>query len=257
MRKLQKISIIAGILLIVVIGYAGYLRLHYEVPILMYHSLDASRVDSYAAVSPEHFREQLQFIKQGGYKVMPLEEYCSMLKDGRKPPRKSVVITFDDGHKDNLAAAELLEEFGFPATVFIIANKLGRPGYLSREDVKLILRDEHMAIGSHTLNEVYLPDASEAVLRREITGSRKKLEEIFGRDINTFSYTIGGFNEVALREVQDAGYICACTTNRGYDRKPNRFALRRIKINDGDTGFGLMAKLSGHYNLFRKPKKPY
>jgi peptidoglycan/xylan/chitin deacetylase (PgdA/CDA1 family) len=180
-----------------------------------------------------------------------------MLRDGAKPQRKSVVITFDDGHKDNVVATEILKEFGIPATIFIIANKLGQPGYLSQEDVRLILEKDNLNIGSHTLNEVYLPDASDEVLRQEIADSRKKLKDLFDRDINAFSYTSGGFNEAALREVQEAGYLCACTTNRGYDSGLNRFALRRIKITDRDTPFRLKAKLSGHYNIYRKLKKPY
>jgi len=255
---MKKIGIIISLLLVVVIAsYAGYVIQHYEVPILMYHSLDASRIGSYAAVSPQRFREQMRIIKEGGYKVMELEEYCRLLKEGIEPPRKSLVITFDDGHKDNLVAAKILEEFGFPSTIFLIVDKLGQTGYLSQEDVRFLLKEGNVDIGSHTLNEVYLPDAPAEVLTREIAGSRKKLKQLFGEDINTFSYTIGGFNKTILEAVEQAGYLCACTTNRGYDRGLNRFALRRIKITERDRAFRLKAKLSGHYNIFRRLKKPH
>jgi hypothetical protein len=60
-----------------------------------------------------------------------------------------------------------------------------------------------------------------------------------------------------LREVKEAGFLCACTTNRGYSGNVDRFALRRIKITNRDKGFSLWIKLSGFYDMFKKVRKPY
>ena len=236
-----------------------YLNQNYATPILMYHSFDKSQVDTYAALDPEVFRKQMEYIRAGGYKVVSLWEYCKLLKEEEAIPKKLVVITFDDGYKDNLKAMEVLREFGYPVTIFAIAKKIGKEGFLSKEDIASFLADEKLRvdIGSHTSTHAYLPDQERLVVKREIFQSKKLLEDSFSQEVKAFSYPIGGFTEKALSDVQEAGYLCACATNRGFSRKLNRFALRRIKVTNRDSNFKLWAKLSGFYNAFRKPKNPY
>ena len=86
---------------------------------------------------------------------------------------------------------------------------------------------------------------------------KKNLEELFLKDIKTISYPVGGFDKRVLKEVENSDYLCGCTTNRGFSKKLDRFALRRIKITNRDLGLRLWAKLSGFYNIFKKVKKPY
>ena len=256
MKKLTLFFLVAALLLG---SFWIYLNQNYATPILMYHSLDKGRVETYAAVDLEVFRKQMEFIKARDCKVVLLSEYCRLLKDGEPIPRNLVVITFDDGYKDNLKIAEVLKEFGYPVTIFVIAKEIGEDGFLSRKDIVSLLADKEVKvnIGSHTLTHAYLPDQERLAMKREISQSKSLLEEIFSQDVEVFSYPIGGFTKEALSDVEEAGYLCACATNRGFFRKLNRFALRRIKITNRDLGFKLWAKLSGFYNSFRKPKNPY
>ncbi len=234
-----------------------YLNQNYTTPILMYHSLDKARVETYAAVDPEVFQQQMEFIRTGGHKVISLRRYCQLLKSSQPIPRNLVVITFDDGYKDNLKAIKILNEFDYPAIFFLIADRIGEEGYLSKEDIRSLIKSSGGSIGSHTLTHAYLPDQGIARMQREVFQSKKLLEEYFPQNIKVISYPIGGFNQTLLDEVQRAGYLCACTTNRGFSREVEPFALRRIKVTNRDLGFRLWAKLSGFYNVFRKPKKPY
>ena len=256
---MKKLSIFLLVVLLLFGSFWVYLNQNYATPILMYHSLDKAKVKTYAAVDPVVFRQQMEFIKAGGYRVISLVEYCRLLKVGKSIPQNLVVITFDDGYKDNLKAIEVLKELGYPVTIFVIAKEIGRDGFLSREDIVSFLADEEIRvnIGSHTLTHAYLPDQERLAMKREISQSKSLLEENFSQDVETFSYPIGGFTKEALSDVEKAGYLCACATNRGFSRKLNRFALRRIKITNRDLGFKLWAKLSGFYNSFRKLKKPY
>jgi len=253
----KKVKIGLAVITVLVFSFFIYLNKNYQVPILMYHSLDESKVGSYAAVEPDVFYNQMKFIKKFGYKVISLPEYCSLLKTKELIPHDLVVITFDDGYRDNLYGIEVLKEFNYPATIFIIANKIGLKEYLLKEDIKEFLETTKVGIGSHTLNEAYLPDTEAKQLKKEIFESKTALEKVFKREIDTFSYSIGGFTEEILGLVKEADYLCACTTNRGFSRKLDQFALRRIKITNRDLGFRLWAKLSGFYNIFKKPKKPY
>ncbi|MCF7907752.1 MAG: polysaccharide deacetylase family protein [Candidatus Omnitrophica bacterium] len=254
---MKKIFIPLLIVWIIFFSFFWYLNRNYETPIFMYHSLDPERIDNYAAVAPDNFIKQMEYIDRHGYRVIELDEYCRLRRAGAPVPKKSLVITFDDGHKDNLVAFEVLKRFNFPATFFIIVDKLNSPSYLSRVDIAQALENPKITIGSHTVSEAYLPSLGPNELSYEIRNSKAALEDLFSKTIKFFSYTIGGYNRQTLKEVELAGYLCACTTNRGFSKKLTPFTLRRIKITDRDRGVRLWAKLSGFYDIFRKPKHPY
>jgi len=77
------------------------------------------------SVTPQHFDEHLETLHQY-VRPLSLKELTSALQKD-KLPRRSVVITFDDGYVDNLQYAKpLLEQHAIPATVFITAGQLGR-----------------------------------------------------------------------------------------------------------------------------------
>lgn len=254
MRRILRALLLVFIGLLV--SFIIFVSLNYSTPILMYHSFDPSRVDSYAAVSPEVFLKQMESIKAWGYKPMALSDYCRMLKNKKTLPPKTIVLTADDGYKDNLAAIEVLNRFNYPITLFLIVNHIGDSGYLSIEDIDVFLKKYRGEIGSHTVNHKYLPDLTVDKINFEIKKSRIKLENQFQRKVYVLSYPIGGFNQKVLKSAKESGYLCACTTNRGFSKKINRFGLRRIKVTNRDLGFRLWAKLSGFYNALKRPKKP-
>lgn len=255
MRKILSVIILA--FFIVFLFFWGYISLNWSTPILMYHSTDKSKVGKDAAVEPETFYQQMKFIHEKGYAVMLLDQYCQLLADKREVPRSAVIITFDDGYKDNIEAIRILKIFRFPATIFLISERLGMPEYLTHKDVEWFLRDTPVRIGSHTLTHPYLPAVDPAQLKDEIQFSKLKLEGLFAREIKTIAFPLGGFNQQVLTEVEKADYLCACSTNRGESKELNRFALRRIKVTNRDLGIRLWAKLSGFYNTFKKAKAPY
>jgi peptidoglycan/xylan/chitin deacetylase (PgdA/CDA1 family) len=258
MPKMKKILKISAILLFLAsICFWFYLYQNYTTPILMYHSFDKDKIKTYAAVNPNNFYRQMEFIKKMGYRVIPLTDYCQMLRNNKKIPKNLVVVTIDDGYRDNLAAIEILKKFNYPATIFLIVDRLGEDGYLSKDEIVSFLKRSKIKIGSHTLTHPELPALSSAQLKREIFDSKKELKAIFSTEVDVFAYPGGAFNEPALKEVAGADYLCACATNRGFSKKLNRFALRRIKVTDRDNNFTFWTKISGFYNIFKKPKKPY
>ncbi|MFA5270890.1 MAG: polysaccharide deacetylase family protein [Candidatus Omnitrophota bacterium] len=255
MKKIIKITIWS--LVLSFLGFYLYLYAHYTTPILMYHSFDKARTKDYAAVSLEKFRHQAEFIKNGKYTAISLPDYCKLLRDKKPIPRNLVVITIDDGYNDNLPAFEILKQFDFPSTVFLVTKDIGKPGFLSSKNIISSIADNKINIGSHTNTHPDLSKITKEKIKEELTGSKNRLEKILNTQVEVFAYPGGAFNKQALAGVEESGYVCACTTNRGFSRSLNRFALRRIKITDKDNDFTLWAKLSGYYNIFKKVKKPY
>jgi peptidoglycan/xylan/chitin deacetylase (PgdA/CDA1 family) len=90
--------------------------------ILCYHSIsidDEHRWSGTYSMSPALLESRLRMLRDGGYNVLPLDEAVRRLYEGTLPPR-SVTLTFDDGMFDFRERAwPLLQEFGFPATVYL------------------------------------------------------------------------------------------------------------------------------------------
>lgn len=254
MKKIIKIFSVIFIVLFIVLGI--YIVSNRSTPILMYHAIEKDKSGNFF-VSPQVFYEQMKFIKDHGYRVLDLADYCRLITEKKKLPRKSLVITFDDGYKNNLEAIKILSHFNFPATIFIVSANINIEECLSYQDITSFLKTTPVKIGSHSLTHEYLPEVDDTQLAKEIKNSKIVLENFFSTEIKTFSYPKGGFNEKALKTVKEAGYLCACTTNRGFSKKLNPFALRRIKMTNHDLNLNLSTKLSGFYNVFRNPKKTY
>jgi peptidoglycan/xylan/chitin deacetylase (PgdA/CDA1 family) len=92
--------------------------------ILMYHRVEVVERDPWRlAVEPSLFAEQLEVIRDR-FQPISLERLCDGLA-ARDIPRRSVVLTFDDGYRDNLTnATPLLEKHDVPASLFVTTGYL-------------------------------------------------------------------------------------------------------------------------------------
>jgi len=245
-------------LFLVVAAFFVFLQNKYVVPIMMYHSVDYSERTTGNNTNPRNFEKQMQFLKDHGYKVISLEELVNII-NGQKPlPKKSVVITFDDGFRNNYNHAfPILKEYGYLATIFVITSVVGEAEHLTWAQIKE-MENHGIAISSHTLDHVYLPGTSEHIQNHQIAESKKVLEQKLGHPVDFFCYPSGGFNDPIKKMVQKAGYKAACTTNRGYALlNKDVYELKRIRFNDRDYPLSLWVKLSGFYNFFKAPRDPY
>jgi len=95
--------------------------------ILLYHRVAELPSDPYLlTVTPQHFAEHLEILRQQGCRLMHLQELIQALQ-GENLPHRGVVITFDDGCVDNLYNAKpLLERYDIPATVFVTSGQVGQ-----------------------------------------------------------------------------------------------------------------------------------
>lgn len=94
--------------------------------ILMYHRVAEVNTDPWSlCVTPQHFAEHLEIVKKH-FCPTSLQHLMKALRKG-KVPRRSVVVTFDDGYADNLHNAKpLLERCNVPATVFLSTGYIGQ-----------------------------------------------------------------------------------------------------------------------------------
>jgi peptidoglycan/xylan/chitin deacetylase (PgdA/CDA1 family) len=216
------------------------------VPIFAYHRIaqpTKGTSDPFLYVSPGGFRKQLACLRQEGITSVSVNEVlapdAAVISTGA--PGKHVVISFDDGFSSVLEnGLDILAAHKFRAIQFLISGYLGRHNDWDdvKGDVSERLMDEVQVrewlaagheIGSHSITHRNMRHLSRDEVREELSGSKKTLEDRFGREVKHFCYPYGSWNESVRDLAKEAGYQTACSLVFGVNTPQTPpFELRRI-----------------------------
>lgn len=145
--------------------------------ILMYHRIADESFDPWGmAVTPPHFREQLEWLSQHRT-VLRLQAFAALHRARRLPP-DAVAVTIDDGYSCcSELASSLLEQFRVPATIFIPLDLIerGQPFWwdeleelvLSHEGHSLTFDGAEIPIGQRTPEDRQWKPRTEPVTARQ------------------------------------------------------------------------------------------
>lgn len=199
------------------------------VPILAYHMV--SDLDEVYSVNPSEFDLHMRYLSEQGYQTISLAEFIEARNGKGKLPPKPIIITFDDGYADNyLTALPIMEKYGFRATVFVIAGKVGQEMYLTWDQIKA-MQARRTEIGSHTLSHSAMGKITSDEKKREAILSKKILEENLGTKVSFLAYPYGSFDEESFTILKEAGYLGACTGLAGLNLpKDNSYRLKRVNL---------------------------
>jgi peptidoglycan/xylan/chitin deacetylase (PgdA/CDA1 family) len=205
-----------------------------RVPILMYHRLTSRTGAHPYSLRIERFRLQLSLLRALGYRsISPIQIADAMLR-GTPVPSRSVVITLDDGYLDTVVAAlPLLLEFGFSATCYLVADRVGGssdwtiPARLMGWQEAREWLAAGMAIGSHALTHHNLTTLPPNELLTEVSVSKARLEQKLGIAVESLAYPFNRLGPREMRAVEVAGYRAACA---GPELRNSVFALTRLNI---------------------------
>jgi peptidoglycan/xylan/chitin deacetylase (PgdA/CDA1 family) len=202
------------------------------------------------------FKAQMAFLSRFGYKVIGLQDALDGLFGGKKIADHSVVLTFDDGYQNfQDHAFPILQHYGFPASVFVVAGLLGgqaqwlaaegrpAPRLLDRSALQE-MQAAGISFGSHTMTHPFLSRIDPLRRREEIRTSKAVLEDLLEKEIVHFCYPDGDFDEDVVVEVASAGYTAGLTCIRGSATPADTpLLLPRKAISFGDSLIGVFWKL--------------
>jgi peptidoglycan/xylan/chitin deacetylase (PgdA/CDA1 family) len=188
------------------------------VPILCYHDIGPN-AKGRLLIGEKTFQEQMRYLKNNGFRTVTLTEYYEFLTQKRQLPRKTVVITFDDGYKSFLKYAyPALKEVGFTATLFVYTDYVGAGGNaFSWAELKK-LADEGFQVEAHTKTHGNLRrNANESVsnyqnrLRAELEFPLGVFQKNINRNVQFLAYPYGAQDDLVVERTRGAGYLAAFT----------------------------------------------
>lgn len=198
--------------------------------ILEYHKVNDWSEDSYT-VKPEDFAAQMDELRAQGYETISILDFLRAKKGKQILPEKAVIVTLDDGYKDNYTdMLPIMESRGMKATVFMVTNDIGLPGYLTW-DMLRDMQNRGIEIGSHTANHLPLTEMSPADAREEVQLSKTLLEWNGIKTIFGLSYPNGKYKDFMPQMLKESEYLAAVTGDAGLNTfETNPYLLHRINI---------------------------
>jgi peptidoglycan/xylan/chitin deacetylase (PgdA/CDA1 family) len=191
------------------------------VPILCYHNL-APQSKGRLVLGVKSFEEQMHYLKSQGYRVVSLKEFLEFTSLKKQLPRKSLVLTFDDGYRGFIQYAyPILKELGFTATLFVYTDYIGAGvTALSWADLKK-LAAEGFDIEAHSkshgnMRRAATESADEYAKRLAVELNVPK--DLFPKNLGylpqSLAYPYGSQDDVVVQRTKERGYVAAFTVRR-------------------------------------------
>ncbi len=253
-KKICIITIIIFVLLSVLWGYEN-LKSPY-ITVLMYHNIinkndvpkkyldENGNIRDKFIVSTEKFEHQMNILKENNINTLTLDDVLLFIEGKKEVPKNSVLITFDDGRKNNYVNAyPILKSQNMNAVIFLITSKISdknenyKPSkmqYLSKDEILQSKNVFEFASHTHnmhkrdkTTNEPFLKLKSEKEIIYDIQESLKHADKPY------FAYPYGSYNKKVCNILAKAGIIAAFSTHKGKIRQgSNLYELKRNTIEE-------------------------
>jgi len=191
------------------------------VPVLCYHNLDVQSKGR-MVLAVKAFEEQMRYLKREGYRVINLGEFLEFASQRRQLPRKTVVLTFDDGYRSfRQHAYPILKELGFTATLFVYTDYVGAGrNALTWQELRE-LQAEGLEVHAHSKTHGDLrrsPGEADAAYARRLQAELEQPLALFtrhlGRTSQVVAYPYGKWDDEVVRKAKEYGYIAGFSVRR-------------------------------------------
>lgn len=217
-----------------------------SIPILMFHhveDLTMAKEEGHLSltIGIDYFKKDLEYLTAKGYTTISPADLVDFFENGVALPKKSVMLTFDDGYLDNgtdMYQAMLVA--GAKGTIFTPTGLLNNPGYLSWEKVREMAGSGLFSFGNHTWSHRNVGGVA-SVIEYEITTADTQLAEQGLNNPKIFAYPYGLESGQAKKDLTALGYKLAFTTVYGRTQcAKKRFDLPRIRVGNAPlSSYGL------------------
>ncbi len=204
----------------------------------MYHyiSVPPENADKYRldlSVTPDAFREQMAYLAENGFETIDLYDLSLAITGKKDLPEKPIILTFDDGYRDNYENAfPILQEYGFSGTFFVVTQPIDdkNENYLSWDMVKE-MANAGMRFEPHSKTHADLSGREKEYIIYEVLGSQETIAAHTGHAPRYFCYPGGRYDANTIKVIADLDFWGAVTTADGKWHGYNeRYEWARIRI---------------------------
>ncbi|NMO91449.1 polysaccharide deacetylase family protein [Actinomycetospora sp. TBRC 11914] len=222
-----------------------------DVPVLCWHQLrdwrpgDSASARATLICPPAAFRTQLDALRDGGYTTISPDQHLAHLTTGAPLPPKPVLLTFDDsrGSQITTGVPELARR-GMHAAFFVMTVPLGKPTWMSRDDVRR-LHDAGHTVAAHTYDHHRADRYAGTDWDVQLVRPRAELEAITGAPVRHFAYPYGDWSPADFAPLDAAGYVTAYQlAEKPVDPTRPALTLRRTLVGSTWDGPALVAAMS-------------
>lgn len=246
-----------------------------DLPVLMYHRVidDKSEIGFYDTyVTKENFEMQMKYLSENSYTSVTFKDIQNgEYKRRFDKDKKYVIITFDDGYKDNLKnALPILKKYNMKMVLFLITSetynkwdtdvenreKEKKFNLMTKEEVKELIASDLVEIGGHTTKHLDMPNVDLKTIEEDLNISNKIIEEITGYKPISFAYPWGRSTKESRDVVKKVGYKFAVSTEDGPACfSDDLFEIVRVGIYSDDDIEKFKLRISGKYPFIREKRK--
>jgi len=208
------------------------------VAVLNYHQIND--VDKNAlTVTVKDFDDQMRYLSENNYNVITPKEMLDAFKNNAKIPDKTVIITFDDGYKDNYENAyPILKKYNLKGTIFVITDYVSLyPNYITWDEAKEMQKSGVINLESHTMDHFNLLKISKNDARLQLANSKYWLEAHLKKPVTFLAYPEGDYNEDLKNMLKELKYEGAFTVNYGLvSSDSDAYEMPRVAVFGHQTG---------------------
>jgi len=184
-----------------------------DLVVLQYHHVSDSTPPS-TSTTVSLFENQLELIEELGLEVVPLESGTRQALAGELDNKQQIAITFDDAYGSVYhTAAPVLEEKGFPFTVFVNTDGIGGREFMTWDQLKEFDENQRVTIANHSKDHGHLvqrpgedTDVWRERVRRSLDGAQDVLKQKLGTDTPMFAYPYGEFSRAVEIMLDDRAW---------------------------------------------------
>ncbi len=228
------------------------------IPVLMYHHVveEGNEVNK-ITITTKRFKEDMEYLKTKGYTSISFKQLIDYNEGREDIPKKPVIITFDDGYKDNyINAYPILKKNNMKATIFIIGSRKGitnfnnnpRYSYFSWGQAKEMYESGFIEIQPHSYDlhhykenskhgQGVLPKAKESKKEhydrflKDTEKVMKYIKDNVGSESYVYAYPYGKYNNTNEEVLKALNFKATLTTKNQYADISNRlYRLKRINV---------------------------
>ena len=244
-------------------------------PVLVYHKISSTKKPDFLTVATSRMREHLEYITKKGYTTIFLSDLIDHVENGKPLPEKPLMITLDDGFRDNYTDLyPLLKEFNCKANIFIVAGFVQTPGnmgpraegeFMLQEEAKTICKD-HVQFGLHTMYHKNYHELTLQEIDEDMRVSKQKLDELGIPYQPVFAYSWAYyFKDDLVKQAEVFGILkkhgvryafkVGDRLNRLRIHNSRRLLLNRIHMNGSYSMWQYAIALNGFIRISQRLKK--